>query len=256
MSQIPATAQAWADVHPYGRVFLRKYSSFAMIKIYSCVQSAATAAIPHLLEYYHFMAPLSDEQLMARLNLMGYPENLYVAGLAELSPAGQTFIAVTEYGGQALIPVIMKLKDAGQTNELKVLMRSLGVCFGTLHRAGLICDDTHPDQFVADEALAVRRIDVHQSRVRMDIVSGHPIFGGINERYFEHRRLTPSGFDAGVRAELQGANSLAKHLDTEVFSRNDATQHCREGYLSAGGTSEAWTSGEVSLMEAKTPPLH
>jgi hypothetical protein len=252
--KIPDNAKTWAEVPPYGKVFLRKYSSFGMIKMYRCVQDAASAVVPRLLEYYHFVAPLGDGELMARLRFMGYSDNVCVAGLDESSFAGQTFVAVSAYGGQPLISVAKRLKEGGQVDDLKRLMRSLGVCFGTLHHAGLICDDTHFDQFVVDDSLVVRRIDIHQSRVRMDIVSGHPIFGGMNESFFENRRLTPLGFTVGVQNELKGPLALAHYLDKEVFSGDEAVQECRNGYRSAGGTDEGWASAEVALGEETARP--
>ena len=191
---------------------------------------------------------------MARLQGMGYPDNLYVAGLNEVSSAGQTFVAVTQYGGQPLNSVIRRLKEDGNLEDMKAVVRSLGNCFGTLHRAGLICDDTHPDQFVVDESFVVRRIDVHQSRVHMDIVPGHPIFGGINVSFFEFRRLTQKGFDMGVRNELQGAMYLAQCLDKEYLLAVEVTQECRNSYLGAGGTKEGWASGETALAEAAKQP--
>lgn len=247
--KIPNNAKTWTEVPPYGKVFLRKYSSFGMIKIYRCVQDAASNVIPRLLEYYHFLAPLDNDELMARLRLMGYPENLYVAGLDELSFANQTFVAVSVYGGQPLLPVAKRLKEVEQGDDLKRLMCSLGACFGSLHHAGLICGDTHFDQFVVDESLVVRRIDVHQTRVRMDIVSGHPIFGGVNESFFEDRRLTLLGFTVGVQNELKGPLVLARYLDKKMFYGDEFVQACRNGYLSAGGTEESWASAEDASEE-------
>lgn len=242
MVKIPDDAQVWTETTPYGKVFLRKYSAFAMIKIYRCVQAVAPSVIPHLLEYYHFVQPLSEEDLLARLQLLGYPDNIYVAGLNEGSNVGQNFIAVTQYGGPTLIPVAKRLKENGQLRELLVLVRALGACLGTLHAVGLICDDSHAEQYVADESLVVRRIDVHQSRVRMDIVPGHPIFGGMNESFFENRRLTVKGFEVGVRNELRQITRLPAYLDEECFANEEAMRECKEGYLAAGGTTEGWES--------------
>lgn len=241
MGKISSDAQAWTETLPYGKVFLRKYMAFEFIKIYACVQAAAPGVIPHLLEYYSFVKPLSEENLLTRLRLLGYPENVYVAGLREIS-FGQTIIAVTEYGGPTLLPVASRLKANGQLQDLTKLMRTLGACLGTLHNAGLICGDSHSEQYVVDECLVVRRIDVHASRVRMDIVPGHPIFGGINESYFENRRLTVKGFESGVETELGYFKGLPAFLDKECFVNGEAMRECKEGYLATGGTIEGWES--------------
>ena len=246
MAKIPSTAQAWAEVNPYGKVFLRKFTSYQWVHLYVCIQTAASEVIPPLLEYYKLNVPLNDNELMNRLHVMGYPENIFVAGLNEGSSGNQTFIAVTQYGGETLHSTIYALTKSEKFNEIKTAVRSFGVCLGTLHAAGLICDDTDPLQFVVDEDLVVRRIDIHTTKVRMDIVPNHPIFGGINEHYFEYRRLTVEGFEQGVGNELLVPINLCDFLDSKFFSDNEALQQCRDGYLSAGGTADAWTLAKTA----------
>jgi hypothetical protein len=225
------------NVGPYGQVFLRKFDGFQSLKIHMCVEQTVPEFIPKSLEYYCFRS-VDQEQLNNRLSAMGYEENACFTGLNECSinPSSTAYVLVSQHAGKTFNTVWNSLSD--DFDSLQELSNALGRCLGALHNAGIICGDMHPMQFLVDENNIVRRIDVHQSWVHMDVVKDHKFFGGLNECWFEPRRLTEQGFRKGIGNEIRPFKTFLSSLNAPINSKGQLISAFEQGYLETGGKAE------------------
>jgi hypothetical protein len=251
----------WCDTPTHGKVILRHSGVFEPIRVTMCIQQVVPQAVPPVLEWYRFMAPLTASQLRSRLTEMGYSQDVYIAAFQEHEVPTPHFIMVSHYAGPSILRAVERLWNEGPAEDLVQLAGNLGACLGHLHSAGLICDDTHPNQFVVTDSLAVYRIDVGRTKVRSDILPGHKVLGGVNAELFKPQEITTEVFRRGMFVELAQVIDLPFAADRKKGSGTAAIEKFRESYIRAGGSADALSGGRRGIRitadhGSRDPLLH
>lgn len=133
----------------YGPCVLRAFYSYYVYLVHRTISMALCSykIVPLAYEYYEFSHLNSDEEITKRLTEMGFPSNIKIIK----RHIGIKRLGLLQYTGEPLIDVIAKFKD--NKNSLNTILKNLIFTVATLHKFGIVVDDTHIGQFTAEKEI-------------------------------------------------------------------------------------------------------